>query len=274
MKKILGAALLAFAALLAMSRGTPSSAAPEIEGLGPQLVAQINTYRQSQGLRPLVWDSRLYNAAHAHNDLMGAQNQMAHQLPGEPDFGRRVQNSGFDPMYAAGETLAAGAYDPVKVKDLWRGSRGHDEIMRGDFTSVGCDLKLYPGTTYGSYATCDFGKTDLSTAPTAPARPSLVSGRIYRFQFYLPASHDNILAELREMCGSQNLGGGRYQGQVGAGCYFYGTTADNSPPTSKVGWAYVEFRDFTPYYRWKKDVFLQMMPGDTNLWQFIETPIP
>lgn len=274
MKKPLGAALLIVAALLAMSRVSPSTAAPEIEGMGPQLAAQINSYRQSLGLRPLVWDERLFNAARGHNDLMGAKNQMAHQLPGEPDFGARVQRSGFDPMYAAGETLAAGAYDPIKVKDLWRGSGGHDSIMRGDFTSIGCDLKPYAGTTYGSYATCDFGKTDLSTAPVAPTRPTMVSGRIYRFQFYLPASHDGILSELREMCSSQNLGGGRFQGQVGAGCYFYGSTSDNQPPSSKVGWAYVEFRDFTPYYKWKKDVLLQMMPGDTNLWQFIETFIP
>lgn len=272
MKKTLGAALLVIVALMAMARVAPSNAAPD--GLAGELAGEINAYRQSLGLAPLVWDTRLYNASHAHNDLMGRLNQMSHQLPGEADFGARIQNSGFAPMYAAGETLAAGSYDAANVRKIWQGSPGHDAIMRGDFTSIGCELAQYAGTTYGSYATCDFGKTDVAAEPSAPPRPGMIGGRIYRFQFYMPAARDGIVEATREICASQQLSTGRFQGQVGAGCYFYGTTADNQPPTSKAGWAYVEFRDFTAYYKGMKDRFISLMPSDATLWRFVETAIP
>ena len=88
------------------------------------------------------------------------------------------------------------------------------------------------------------------------------------------AARDGIVEATREMCVSQQLSAGRFQGQVGAGCYFYGTTADNQPPTSKAGWAYVEFRDFTAYYKGMKDRFMSLMPSDPTLWRFVETAIP
>lgn len=275
MNKHFTLALAVFLSLLAVTHLASASVTAQGGSLGRSLADEVNRYRQSRGLKPLVWDDRLFNAAHAHTDLMGALNQFSHQLPGEPAFSTRIQQAGFDPMYAAGEIIAAGNYDVGRTLQQWQNSSGHDGIMRGDYTSIGCELKQYPGTTYGSLATCDLGKTDITT-PTTPSitRPGMVGGRIYRFQFYLPSARDPILDKVREVCGSQQVASGRYQGQVGAGCYFYGTTGDNQPPGSKVGWAYVEFRDFTAYYRGMKDTFLSLMPSDPNLWRFVETSIP
>ncbi|MFN8482124.1 MAG: CAP domain-containing protein [Anaerolineae bacterium] len=245
-----------------------SESQPASASLGYALASEVNAYRQSQGLPPLIWDARIYEAARKHDDLMAQRNTVSHQLPGEPDFMQRIVNEGVTGLSSAGETIAAGNYDAARTRQQWTDSAPHKAIMKGDFTSIGCELQQYPGTTYGSLATCDY-------AAATPPMPPVVSGNIIRYLFYMPVARDGIVEATREVCGSQQLtGDGRYQGQVGAGCYFYGTTADNQPPGSKTGWAYVKFRDFTPYYR-NLDARLQsLMPGDGRYFKRTVTPIP
>ncbi len=279
------ATLAVLVALLATSSGTVSAreAASPSGSLGRELAEAVNRYRASLGLSPLAWDDRLYNAAVSHNDLMAQQNGFSHILPGEPDPMTRIKNAGVNPLYNMGENIAGGYFDAEKTRVQWTNSPGHDAIMRGDYNAIGCELKQYPGTTYGSLATCDFAKTTTvpapapapAPAPGVPPRPQMVAGRIYRFEFYMPAAKDGIVQKTEEICRSYDKGSdGRFEGQVGVGCYFYGTTADNEPPTTKAGWAYVEFRDFTPYYRSMKDTMLSLMPSDPNLYRYVETPIP
>ncbi len=250
-----------------------SESQPGAASLGRALADQVNAYRQSQGLTPLAWDTRIYEAARKHDDLMAQQNSVSHQLPGEPDFWHRISNEGVDGMSAAGEIIAGGNYDVIKTRQQWIDSHDHDAIMKGDFTSIGCELQQYPGTTYGALATCDFAKTTSTYA--LPAMPPVVAGNIYRYLFYMPSAKDGIVEVAREICASQQLtGDGRFQGQVGVGCYFYGSTADNQPPSSKVGWAYIEFRDFTSYYRTLDARMQSLMPSDGRLFRRTVTSIP
>lgn len=250
-----------------------SESRPTAASLGHPLADQINVYRQSVGLAPLAWDTRLYEAARKHDDLMGQRNTVSHQLPGEPDFWHRIVNEGVDPLFSAGETIAGGNYDAVRTRQQWIDSPSHDAIMKGDFTSIGCELQEYAGTTYGALATCDFAKTTSTLA--LPAMPPVVAGTIYRYLFYMPSARDGIVELAREICASQQLtGDGRFQGQVGAGCYFYGSTPDNQPPASKVGWAYIEFRDFTSYYRTLDARMQSLMPADGRLFRRTVTTIP
>ncbi len=76
--------------------GASSSAgASVLEQQVAQAVFQaINASRASAGLPPLEWSGSLVSSAHAHSALMSADNDLAHQLPGEPAIGSRISQDG------------------------------------------------------------------------------------------------------------------------------------------------------------------------------------
>jgi uncharacterized protein YkwD len=65
----------------------------------------INYERSLHGLRPLWMSSKLRLSARRHNVRMAYYDEMSHQLPGEPNFGRREINAGYYWNYA-GENIA------------------------------------------------------------------------------------------------------------------------------------------------------------------------
>jgi uncharacterized protein YkwD len=82
---------------------TPTSGGNTGSSSGPtafeQQIAQtvfqaINTDRASAGLPALQWSSALAGGAYKHSLLMSGNNQMAHQLPGEPGIGTRISQDG------------------------------------------------------------------------------------------------------------------------------------------------------------------------------------
>jgi uncharacterized protein YkwD len=62
---------------------------------------QINAARAQANLPALQWSNLLVNSAHKHNLTMMADNQLAHQLPNEPDPGTRVRQAGVNWMFVA-----------------------------------------------------------------------------------------------------------------------------------------------------------------------------
>lgn len=81
----------------------PPTATPATDGADPtaleQQIAQtvlqaINTDRASAGLPALQWSSALAGGAYKHSLLMSADDDMAHQLPGEPAIGARITQDG------------------------------------------------------------------------------------------------------------------------------------------------------------------------------------
>ena len=55
---------------------------------------------------PLAWNELLCDAALGHSQQMLAFDEQSHQLPGEPDFGTRVNNAGY-PLNGGGENVFA-----------------------------------------------------------------------------------------------------------------------------------------------------------------------
>ena len=55
---------------------------------------QINAARAQANLPALQWSNLLVNSAHKHNLTMMTYNQLAHQLPNEPDVGTRISQAG------------------------------------------------------------------------------------------------------------------------------------------------------------------------------------
>jgi uncharacterized protein YkwD len=65
----------------------------------------LNRQRAVYGLRPLRMAPELRLSARRHNLQMAAYNEMSHQLPGEPDFAKRISNAGYNWSWA-GENIA------------------------------------------------------------------------------------------------------------------------------------------------------------------------
>jgi uncharacterized protein YkwD len=65
----------------------------------------INTERAAHGVAPVHMNRHLRLAARRHDFHMANWNTMSHQLPGEPYFGQRILNAGYNWSYA-GENIA------------------------------------------------------------------------------------------------------------------------------------------------------------------------
>jgi len=63
-----------------------------------------NTFRQQNGVAPLVWNGALQRSAHQHNLAMATANQMSHQVPGERSFDTRISDQGV-PWLSVGENV-------------------------------------------------------------------------------------------------------------------------------------------------------------------------
>jgi uncharacterized protein YkwD len=102
-----------------------------------KIYQQVNQYRQSRGLSPLLLNRVISQQARLHSQRMAAGLvPFSHQ-----GFDERAQNIGLTvPYQSVGENVAVnqGYDDPVMIAvDGWIKSKGHRENMEGDFDSTG-----------------------------------------------------------------------------------------------------------------------------------------
>lgn len=76
------------------SVGSPSGPTAAEQQIAQTVFQAINTDRASAGLPALQWSNALATGAYKHSQLMSADNDMAHQLPGEPAIGARISQDG------------------------------------------------------------------------------------------------------------------------------------------------------------------------------------
>lgn len=172
-------ALGASAALLAPAPG--AAAAPAVTAAAPPfpavsftythhkdwakaVFAQLNAERARNGLPALRWNENLYYAAHRHTLLMGQNNTLSHQLPGEESLGTRVtywyrwsavgENVAWSSRRTQDGALAleTAMYDETPPND------GHRRnILSTSYTDVGVDV--VDDSTHGRvWLTTDFGR--------------------------------------------------------------------------------------------------------------------
>ena len=95
-----------------------------------------NRERAAQQLPPLKWNSALAEAAHHHALLMAKQEDLSHQLPGEPPLVQRAAQAGAR-FSTVGENIAVGSQAPP-IHTGWMHSPGHRaNILDAHFTALG-----------------------------------------------------------------------------------------------------------------------------------------
>lgn len=147
-----------------------ATATPQAGDYGAQLISLVNDQRRAVGLAALGTATSLNAAAAYHNAFMVSGNCFAHQCPGEADPGTRATSNGYPSPYI-GENIAAGYVTPTDTVNAWMNSAGHKANILGNFTDVGCAYAYAPGTTYGTYWTCDFGSAGVGSQPQPQPTP-------------------------------------------------------------------------------------------------------
>jgi len=100
------------------------------------LFDSANRERIAQHLPPLKWDNALADAARQHAALMAKEEDLSHQLPGEPALDRRASQAGAR-FSRVGENIAMGP-EASPIHTGWMHSPGHRaNILDVHFTALG-----------------------------------------------------------------------------------------------------------------------------------------
>lgn len=140
-----------------------------------KLFEHLNTYRDEEGLRPLLWNERLEVSSLYQSERMSELGEFAHELSDGVTLTDRIKRAGYG--YAAcGENLFW-IHDPRKgvaalawaMHDGWVHSPGHQKNLVGDWTEVG--IGVVPDGEGGFYATQNFGTPRQSLRAFVPSSP-------------------------------------------------------------------------------------------------------
>jgi uncharacterized protein YkwD len=168
-------ALLAATALCAGAfTGLVASASPAAASLPPRTTLEntidhavltlINTERALHGIPRVYMNSHLQLSARRHNVRMAYWDEMSHQLPGEPWFGKRFNNAGYYWNYA-GENIGWNSdisLDGVLLLERMMYNEkapndGHRlNILNRHYHDVGVDVYI-DNTNHKIWLTTDYG---------------------------------------------------------------------------------------------------------------------
>jgi uncharacterized protein YkwD len=144
------------------------------------IVCLIDEKRARHGVGSLDTDRRLQRAAQRHNDLMDRTGCFAHECPGEPELGQRLQSVGYIAgglqRWIVAENLAWGVDlhgSPAKIASAWMHSPEHrSTLLMGDLREIGVGFNRgTPSKPHSSGATftTDFGLR-IEARTTSPRR--------------------------------------------------------------------------------------------------------
>ena len=165
-----GIAVLVLALVLPAGRAWAANA-PTADALA--LLALTNEARADAGLRPLVWNDGLGDAAYAHSTDMATTPCFQHDSCNGQDWAVRVARY-YRSWLTLGENIATSITDPRTLHEGWMASPAHRaNILGALFTEFGAGIALGQ-TNFGklAYATEDFGDRGVITSASIPTLPA------------------------------------------------------------------------------------------------------
>lgn len=112
-----------------------------------------NSIRVREGLSVLTWSDKAAVAAYKHSEDMATSHFFDHNnLRGEDPFAR-MRKEGIN-YSTAGENLAAGQQNAIYAHEGWLNSKGHRDILFGDFERLGVGVAF--GGPYKVYYTQNY----------------------------------------------------------------------------------------------------------------------
>lgn len=124
-----------------------------------KLLALINSERKKKGLKPLIWEDDLANAARYHAYDLATQDYFDHSTYDRKSAKLVRVGSTFDRIkkfytksFVNSENIAAGNANAKDTYDQWYNSKGHYENMfNPNSRKVGLGVAYKEGSTYGYY---------------------------------------------------------------------------------------------------------------------------
>ena len=108
-------------------------------GMESRILSLVNAERRERGLRPLVWNDRLDQAAKLHARNMATYRKMSHVIPEAklPTLSARAQHVQY-PYAMIAENIALGFTDAESVVRGWMRSPGHRRnILSPEASEIG-----------------------------------------------------------------------------------------------------------------------------------------
>src|SRR5687768_11982230 len=127
-------------------------------GLESRILSLVNAERRERGLRPLVWNDRLDQAAKLHARNMATFRRMSHVIPEAklPTLSARAQHVQY-PYAMIAENIALGFTDAESVVQGWMRSPGHRRnILSPEAAEIGTGV--VSSRTGGLYFCQVFGR--------------------------------------------------------------------------------------------------------------------
>jgi len=127
-------------------------------GLESRILSLVNAERRERGLRALVWNDRLDQAAKLHARNMATYRKMSHVIPEVKlsTLSARAQHVQY-PYAMIAENIALGYMDAESVVRGWMGSPGHRRnILSPEATEIGTGV--VSSKTGGLYFCQVFGR--------------------------------------------------------------------------------------------------------------------
>ena len=114
-------------------------------------LADLNTYRASNGLAALKYNEKLNKASHIHVADLAKAGIISHTGTDGSGHGDRIQRLGYYFSIAA-ENVATGQTSWEDAFEGWQNSPTHNEnLLRDDVTEFGLAMVYEPSTKYSTY---------------------------------------------------------------------------------------------------------------------------
>jgi uncharacterized protein YkwD len=150
------------------------------------LLDAANRDRVSRGLKPVLRDPVLAQAALYHARIMAQHADISHGFPGEPDLAARAANAGVH--FSLVTENVAEAPDPTEIHEMWMHSEHHREnLLDPDVNVIGISVVQRNGQFY---AVEDFAST--IEVLTLDQQESTVAGLVHSTGLNIDVSEPSI----------------------------------------------------------------------------------
>ncbi len=146
--------------------GPPLAQAPVLDAAAAR--DQINAYRASKGLKPLVLDAKLNVAAKVQARDIAKRNKLDHTGSDGSTPWQRIVRAGYHPQMVA-ENIAAGQKDFAEVLNDWEHSPAHNRnLLLPDAHAMGIAVVYDAKTRFRSFWALDLASPALSKRASNP----------------------------------------------------------------------------------------------------------
>lgn len=112
------------------------------------ILSETNKYREELGIKPLVLDTTLTQAAHVRAIEMAWGDLVSHTRPNGTSCFTVLDDFSY-PLVASGENIAYGQSNGTKAASWWRNSEGHYKNMTNvNYTKIGIGVYKFNGKYY------------------------------------------------------------------------------------------------------------------------------